>query len=508
MKSAEPKASGLGEFRERLRGGVRPAAVRGRAANLDSRHEPALSVWPGDTFALLSDIHDSSWHADSEPFGTIQAVKAKLQADPLFLDVVLFSPHTVLDRLLDSYRSPGTGLVDSWLAMAWTAEAAWRAVSDGLPAQVGYAEGDAELLKPLAARLRFLVLSEPSRWRDEKTAGWWARPPDRTPGGNRVVNRAFGPESWHELIARCLEARRTWQGCLDEYQSHPVLAHAEPRELEQELRELVFRHGRLRLHQVTAPLGLSEKPLADPAPLTAEDRAVIADVADRHLLPRFAWLTTARLALYDDRPVWKWARIASGSAAIGACLAALGCAAALDVRWATISALICYGLLCGGVLVLPQGWGSMWLLRMPAASAVGIIALISLLAGGLVHTTQKDWRAAAALGAVSLGYLLIEVRNHGVGSAMAVLRALLVAGIGAIHALMVSLIGLVVVAPAFVPDGSVLDKLWSRPTYGHAGLTLALAASWCLTVGVFSQILWDDRPITAPLAHLSWRSRS
>jgi hypothetical protein len=38
------------------------------------------------------------------------------------------------------------------------------------------------------------------------------------------------------------------------------------------------------------------------------------------------------------------------------------------------------------------------------------------------------------------------------------------------------------------------------------GLRVLLATAWCLAVGVFSQILWDDRPITAPLAHLSWRS--
>ena len=33
-----------------------------------------------------------------------------------------------------------------------------------------------------------------------------------------------------------------------------------------------------------------------------------------------------------------------------------------------------------------------------------------------------------------------------------------------------------------------------------------IAALGCgLAAGVFSQILWDDRPITAPLAHLRWR---
>jgi hypothetical protein len=75
------------------------------------------------------------------------------------------------------------------------------------------------------------------------------------------------------------------------------------------------------------------------------------------------------------------------------------------------------------------------------------------------------------------------------------------------YSLIVALIGLVWVAPAFIQNARVITALWHHPNYGHAGLALCLAASWCLAVGVFSQILWDDRPITAPLAHLSWRSR-
>ena len=86
------------------------------------------------------------------------------------------------------------------------------------------------------------------------------------------------------------------------------------------------------------------------------------------------------------------------------------------------------------------------------------------------------------------------------------LRLIQQAGVGAVHALLVSLIGLVAVAPAFIPDGAALDAIWRRPGYGHAGMVLLLSTAWCLAVGVFSQILWDDRPITAPLAHLSWRA--
>ncbi|HMH93694.1 MAG TPA: hypothetical protein VK586_21765 [Streptosporangiaceae bacterium] len=96
-------------------------------------------------------------------------------------------------------------------------------------------------------------------------------------------------------------------------------------------------------------------------------------------------------------------------------------------------------------------------------------------------------------------------RSHGVGG-WSLLRSLAVAGVGAVHALLVSLIGLVAVAPAFVSGGKALAGVWRHPGYGHAGMVLLLSTAWCLAVGVFSQILWDDRPITAALAHLSWRS--
>jgi hypothetical protein len=215
----------------------------------------------------------------------------------------------------------------------------------------------------------------------------------------------------------------------------------------------------------------------------------------------------ASLALYHDRPGRRWARVLLAGAVVLAAAAAVICAAFLLVHAATIAAAACYLLIFLSVLLITPGWGAMWLLRMPAASAVGIIALIALLPGRLLGAPAGGWIAVAALAAVSFGYLLVEVRNHGVARGMALWRALLVALGGAAHALMVSLIGLVVVAPAFVNDGAALSALWRQPSYGHAGMALALAAAWCLAVGVFSQILWDDRPITAPLAHLSWRGQ-
>ena len=125
-----------------------------------------------------------------------------------------------------------------------------------------------------------------------------------------------------------------------------------------------------------------------------------------------------------------------------------------------------------------------------------------------IAVPARGWLAAGALTAVSLGYLLIEVRNHGVAAGAALARSVLVVTAGAVHALLVSVIAMEAVLPAFVGNGGSgrdLLAIWNRPGYGHAGVVLALAAAWCLAVGVFSQILWDDRPITATLAHLSWR---
>jgi hypothetical protein len=496
----------LGELWERLRGGTYAAFEASRPAYAGFRDKEALKNWPGDQLAPLDDIRKASWGSGEVPEETINALAARMRSRRHLLAAVVFTPDEVLCRLRQARATGGKGLVDAWIGMCWTAEAAWRAVTADVPE---HAAADAALLRPLAARLRFLVLSEPMRWRGEKEAAWWAWDPDQQFGGAGIVGRAFGPDSWRLLVSRCREARREWQGCLDAYQSHPLLSQAKPHELEQELAALIFRHAHAsRFRRVGGPLGLPAPPVDQLAPLTAEDRAVIADMADRHLLPRFALLTVTGLGLFDDTRWLRWARtiLAVAVAAIGA--AAAGCAVALLVHPATILAAACYLLICAGVTVFPAEWGAMWLLRMPAASAVGIIALVGLLPGGWVGTPPRGWLAAGTLVAVSFGYLLIEARNHGVAPAAALARSVLVVAVGAVQALLVSLIALEVVTPAFAGDGGdgkALLAIWRQPGYGHAGLALALAAAWCLAVGVFSQILWDDRPITAPLAHLSWR---
>jgi hypothetical protein len=508
MTSAEPAAGGLADLRARLRGGVYAAVAAGRPADFSFRDQEAFRHWPGDLAGSLEHVRDDAWSRGGQPDEMITTLAGLMRNQRDLLAVVVFSPDLVLNRLLQSCGSSGQGPVDTWIGMCWVIEAAWSALRDDPPGTGGYTPAEAALLRPLAARVRFLVLSEPMRWRGKPGGTWWGWEPDQQFGGSGALDLTFGPGSWPVLAGRCQEARRDWRAFLDSYQSHPLLSQARPDELEQELRALVFRSTQLRPGGLLAqPLGLSVAPLAEPSRLTTEDKALIADVAECHLLPRFAVAAVARLSLYDDDSPRRWEQILAATAVVLAGLTAVSLAAALLIRPAAVAAGVCYLLICAGVLRFPARWGAMWLLRMPAASAVGIIALVSLLPGAWIHTPLKGRLAVAALAGASFGYLLIEVRNHGAARGSAVLRALLVAVIGAVHALMVSLIGLVAVAPAFVANGAGLDRVWTRPTYGHAGMVLALAAAWCLAVGVFSQILWDDRPITAPLAHLSWRSR-
>ncbi len=322
-----------------------------------------------------------------------------------------------------------------------------------------------------------------------------ATEPDGPPGGTAA--RMFGTGSWNLLVGRCNEARRIWLDCLDSYQSHPFLAQADPRDVDEEIRTVVFRHGR------GAPLGLSGRPPR----LTAQDKTVVDEVTDRHLLPRFDLRSVIALAQYDGdgRPgVWHIA-ISAGAALCG--LAAAFCAIVLQVQAAAGLALACYLLIGAGVLALGPTWAAAWLLRLPAAATVGVIALIALVSSNWgLSTPHAGIVAAIVLAIAACGYLAVEVRNHGVAG-RELTRVLGVAGIGAAHALMVSLLGLVYVAPAFASNGERLARLWRAPGYGYAGMVLLLATAWCLAVGVFSQVLWDDRPITAPLAHLQWRAR-
>ncbi|HUZ26622.1 MAG TPA: hypothetical protein VMV07_22960 [Streptosporangiaceae bacterium] len=495
-------ADGLAEFEARLRGGITLALDRGRPADWRFRDAAALGAdWPPSLGEVLRTIRRDPWDDGPRTAQVIDEIAACLGGGRDLLVAVLFAPADVLGGL-PAPSGQGSPAVDRWMAMCWIAEAAWQAAdSAGLRTDSAFAVGDDELLRPLAARLRFLALSEPMRWRAQQPGAWWAGGLDLDFGDSGIVDRVFGDGSWNLLNGKFRESRRIWLESLDSYQSHPFLAQAKPKELEAEISALMFTHP----HGFT-PLGVSREPLARSAALTAEDLAVAGEVSEGHLLPRFDLRAVLGLALYDPNRWLRAARKVVGLVVAAAALAVVALAARLRIHDALVAAVICYGLLAAGVVIFGSRWASLWLLRLPAASTVGLVALISLLPEVALQTPLAGWAACAVLAGAAYGYLLVEARNHGVGPGAALLRSALVTLTGAVHALLVSVIGLVAVAPAFSSHGRQIAALWRHPGYGHAGMLLLLSAAWCLAVGVFSQILWDDRPITAPLAHLQWRS--
>lgn len=497
-----PDLGGLTGFAERLLGGAGDTLTSTRPGYADINDKDALRNWPGNLFAALDRIRPGSPDAEDEPEETIERIAEQLRSQRKLRAVVLFTPETALRRLRESVEESGKGLVNTWVAMCWTAEAAWRA-TDRLP------EGDSELLRPLAARLRFLTLSEPMRWRGVLRSSWLGWEADLTSMSGGITSRTLGPDSWLRLAGLAQESRRAWQQCLDTYQSHPLLSQATGREIEEELAALLYRNsppGLIGLLQGerAAPLGLSTMLLGGAAALTPEDKTFAADVVDRHLLPRFALGDVIRLGMFDDVRWKRWARRLTAGAVAGTAVAAVCCGFLLLALPAVILAAVCYGLICVGFVLFSPGWGAIWLLRMPAAAAVGFVALISL-SGSWITSQPRGWAAAGTLVAVSFGYLLVLARNHGVGPGWSMLRALMVVIIGAVHAVLVSLIGLTAVGPAFAGGGNALLNVWRQSGDARPDMMLMLAAAWCLAVGVFSQILWDDRPITAPLQHLDWR---
>ncbi len=198
----------------------------------------------------------------------IDALTALLSGHRSLLLGVLFSRAAARPAARDG---PGAQRRrEQWAALCWISEAAWSSVS---------AHSDRRLLTPLAARLRFLVLSgdaAPGRRGEPEAGGVEPRPRPRTVRGD--LRRRQLVRIW----SRCREARWTWQAHLDAYQSAPLLAQARAAELEEELELLAFRTGGYR-----RPLVISPAPLGEDARVGADDRAVIAEITERHLLPRF-----------------------------------------------------------------------------------------------------------------------------------------------------------------------------------------------------------------------------
>ena len=293
-------------------------------------------------------------------------------------------------------------------------------------------------------------------------------------------------------IERARQAREEWLAVLDTIDDYPNLRARIDVE-----REAVY----------IASIELAnDRSGADPA------RVHLAEhIVTRLLLPRFAWVSALRV-LTKVRGRGILVHLASAGSLFFAA-GVLFVLAALDVwSWgysaAAIVALIGYCVVAIAAAARSHlGW--LWLLRQPAGASVGLLALIALPPLWATAETGPATLAGGLMALIGVGYLAVEAGNH--GARRVVLRAIGTGLFGLFQAAMVSLIGLRLLFPVFVSSSTEENAPFSCWWTGCAGdvlppwLLLFTATTWSFVVGVFLQITWNDQPITAPLAHVSWR---
>ncbi|MFE1099345.1 hypothetical protein ACFW4K_02425 [Nocardiopsis alba] len=406
-----------------------------------------------------------------------------------------------------------------WLLLCWISEATWQALhSTDVGMQVPLTDTEADLLRPLAARQRFLVLAE--AFRGDRPTG------QRGPQDD--ADRVFGAQSTHLFLARAAQARWEWTGILHRHQSHPLLAAATSSQLEAELDQLLFDHP-----GSGPPLSVSSNRLRqrqrgnDPVGYSADDDQTITALVEHHLLPRYRW-GAARRSSWALTRYPRWAKTITTIIFV-LCAVVVGLIGA-SALWPTLfghstlgtaAALVCLTYLAGavGVAVHGRSWAWPWLLRVPAAAAIGLFMVttmhpswwhaafrqagMSLPPDTPPPPVQPQW-VALGFAVAALAYLIVNARNTGLSTSAALGRAIGVWALAALHALFVALCGIAWAVPVFSEDGTVFRAAWTD--YPQAALVcLAQAGSWCLAAGVFSQMLWDGRPLTAPLTHTHWR---
>lgn len=511
----ERENAGIGEIFQQIRGGGNSdtdAEFLQQADSLIEEYDLVLHLLDRD-----GDYDRSQEEVEKRLF----AITKELAQARALLMAVLYSPLTLVGIVNERYGDLGPRR--QWIAWCWAVEAAWRCVAcrDEIKPKE-FTETELDILLPVAARQRCVAFLEAYRSSQNSRKDRIAR----------AARRVFGVDTTHLFVARSIEARRIWVECLDQYESHIVLSRTDPSVLEEEITALLFDsgHGGPLLGVSKARLNaLNSREKKNHRILERDDRRIIHDLAERHLLPRFRLWDTLRVAMATiDRPYR--GIIVAGLTILAAILMLFLVIVALfqatlvgfpTLTVAAIAAGLCCLLGAIGILAYGRMWALPWLLRMPAAAAIGLFMLTAMhpswwhaaFGDSLPEVSPGSQPVSPPLGplwvaillsAAAYIYLLTTARNNGIKGLSALGRSLMVLLVGALHALMVSLLGLAWVVPVFSENGAELAQGWvTHPSSGV--VTLVQATAWCLAAGVFSQILWDDRPITAPLSHTRWR---
>jgi len=370
-----------------------------------------------------------------------------------------------------------------------------------------------------AARFRFAIWSLPAR------VGW---PKAEELYSDKILWPGREEQKiWRRTI--CDEARaaqQEWKQYLDAWEDDPWLAtrHAEADEqLEDDLRWLTTTWPRTRRREK------DHKPWPAPPRFldlgsTADHSRVAADTVERHWLPRGSLLrATAALAPGNK---WRWPLLAAYPTAAAAVIGLLLSGHGNLARWCAIG-LLAVGLISAALI--PPRLTSVALLRVPATAAVGLALLVSLTPRW--WTSSNSWLIGLGLLIAAAGYVMLEARMHGAQRRRAIGRGSLVTIVGALHAAVLSIAVLGFVAPAVGEQGGCLDGWWHSDPWrpfplsteapanappdadscakalrthqgGAPAGVLLFMTGWSFAIGLAAQILWDDRPITAPLGRL------
>ncbi|EWM19879.1 hypothetical protein [Kutzneria sp. 744] len=317
-----------------------------------------------------------------------------------------------------------------------------------------------------------------------------------------------------EVRDRARAARQQWLEFLTAWEDDPWLAglhHQADTRIAHDVLWIALRDPACS----SRPLDLSATGTSQRA-ARAEQRRVAADLAEIHALPAGNLALAARL---QSRPLGLGVLLAAVLPAAGiADTVVLLTAGGAPARILALTALAVPIL---GAPLLPPRLDSLALLRVPAAVAAGQIVLLALTSRWWL--SPDGWLIGAGLIALSYLYLVIERRLHGATRRAAVGHGATLTLFGVLTSILLSVTSLGFVVPAMGEHGECLAAWWTKPVTASRPLNdhclaalnlppgaqappvlgvLVLMTGFCLAVGLAAQILWDDRPVTAPLGRI------
>lgn len=351
-------------------------------------------------------------------------------------------------------------------------------------------------------------------------------------------------------LSRLRRVRRWLLTAIEHFEDHSILRRTPALNLEKAVSLLVFvdekgkellplpENLRLWMTKRTQSNDPRNNSVVEPKPLVGNltDLDDLEELVEHFFLPRF-----------DIKAARKAARAASSDshryAQISVCIGIFASCGALAVfllwpsytlLWPILAVLGC-ALIFGPALLVPRLAQQAWLLRIPASASMGVLVVLALSAQWWKES--RIWPgqsgqigATLLLLSLALCYICFEVSGHRVGENTEKRkrtifgRAIVIFGLLLATSILITLISFGFLFPVFAENTDILtnysdyfvvlpeDQIHNTFFQQLASVNTAerfwmllLPSSLVTVIGLFTQVLWDDKAITAPLAHTSWR---